>query len=44
MNEPSKIKAEIKTQNRAFTKVVTRRREKNDVIISNLNENIFMDT
>ena len=44
MNEPSKIKADINTQNQAFTKVVTRRRAKNDVIISNFNENIFTET
>ena len=38
---------EIKTQNRTFTKVVTRdriKRAKSDAIISNFNENIFMET
>ena len=38
---------EIKTQNRTFTKAVTRdriKRAKSDAIISNFNENIFMET
>ena len=38
---------EIKTQNRTFTKVVTRdkiKRAKSDAMISNFNENIFMET
>ena len=38
---------EIKTQNRTFTKVVTRdriKRAKNNAITSNFNENIFMET
>ena len=38
---------EIKTQNRTFTKVVTSeriKRAKSDAIISNFNENIFMET
>ena len=38
---------EIKTQNRTFTKVVTRdriKRAKSDAIISNFNENVFMET
>ena len=38
---------EIKTQNQTFTKVVTRvriKRARSDAIISNFNENIFMET